>query len=177
MLIALTALACSASSARRIDSRADATAQEVREDSDEIPCEARLILQTICQQCHTSPPQNGAPFPLVRRTDVLMTRSGGVVRELMVQQLEAKRMPLTPVTIDDEAREVLLDWLRAGAPAVSPRRCEDGLVSDGGSDSELSDSSTEPPPADACAGTCNQTVPDAGSDAAGTDAHVDGGPE
>lgn len=138
LLIVSTALACSTSSGRRNDP-ADATTQEVREDTDEIPCEPRLALQTICQQCHSLPTKNGAPFSLVRRSDVL------VERKEMIAQLEAKRMPLTPVTIADEDRQVLLDWLKAGAPAVTPRRCE---PADSGVDSEPSDSAA---PTDSCA--------------------------
>ena len=165
LLIALTTLACSTAPARLIGAqRADGQAQEVRDDPDEIPCEPRLVLQTVCQHCHALPPRNGAPFPLVRSSDVLATRSGMVVRDLMIQQLEAKRMPLSPVTIDPEAREVLLDWLRAGAPAVTPRQCDDSPVSDAASDSAPSDSST--PPTDACADNCNDADLDAGSEAA-----------
>jgi hypothetical protein len=164
LLIALTTFACSTVPSRPIDAqRADGTAQEVREDRVEIPCEPRLVLQTTCQRCHSLPPQNGAPFPLVRRSDVLASREGTVVRELMIQQLEAGRMPLTPVTMEAEAREVLLEWLRAGAPPVTPRQCE---PSDGGNDAEPSDSSTIPP-IDGCVGdTCNDADVDAGSDAA-----------
>ena len=136
-LVVLPAIACATSSGRRPDP-ADATTQEVREDSDEIPCEPRRVLQTICQQCHSAPTKNGAPFSLVRRSDVL------VVRLDMIAQLEAKRMPLTPVTIADEDRQALLGWLTNGAPAVSPRRCE---LSDAGDDAESSDGSA---PTDAC---------------------------
>ncbi|AKU98396.1 hypothetical protein AKJ09_05060 [Labilithrix luteola] len=92
-------------------------------DADEIPCEPRHVLETVCQQCHSLPTQNGAPFPLVNRSDVLAERSKSVTRELMIAQLESGRMPLRPVTIEDGDREILLDWLRAGAPSVSPRAC------------------------------------------------------
>jgi hypothetical protein len=160
LAIALATLACSPSSSHPITERADGRAQEVREDADEIPCEPRLVLQTVCQRCHSLSPQNGAPFPLVRRSDILAMRGGSAVRELMIPQLESKRMPLTPVTIDPEAREVLLDWLRAGAPAVAPNKCDGPR--DGGSDSEPTDSAP-PDPIDACTGNC-------------LDAHLDAGP-
>lgn len=137
-VVVLPALACSTSNGRRLDP-ADATTQEVRDDSDEIPCEPRRVLQTVCQQCHTSPTRNGAPFSLIHRSDVL------AVRRDMIEQLEARRMPLTPVPIDPDDRQLLLDWLKQGAPAVSPRRCE---LSDAGGDADDLDGST---PTDSCA--------------------------
>lgn len=94
------------------------------DDSDEIPCEPRAVLQTVCQQCHTSPPVRSAPFPIVTLTDVRTMRSGGVVRDLMIAQLMAHRMPLAPVTIDDSQRATLLAWLQSGAPAVTARTCD-----------------------------------------------------
>jgi hypothetical protein len=92
-------------------------------DADEIPCEPRRVLETVCQQCHTRPMQNGAPFPLVNLSDILAERSDSVVLELMIAQLESGRMPLSPVTIEDGDREILLSWLRSGAPSVDPQAC------------------------------------------------------
>ena len=88
-----------------------------------IPCEPRRILQTVCQQCHVDPPKNGAPFPLLDRGDILATRNESTVREAMIAQVEAKRMPAVPVTMSDADRATLLDWLNAGAPDVPPREC------------------------------------------------------
>jgi hypothetical protein len=108
-----------------------------REDADEIPCEPRRVLQTVCQRCHARPAQNGAPFALVTRSDVLASYAGSVIRELMIQEVEAGRMPLPPVTISPADREILLGWLRAGAPAVPARSCDDAGGSardDGGPD-------------------------------------------
>lgn len=154
-VVASTVLACSSSASRPSDAGAgaDAGAQAIREDADEIPCEPRRVLQTVCQQCHSLPPQNGAPFSLVRRADIVATRSGVVVRELMIQQLDAWRMPLTPVTMSSVDREVLLEWLRAGAPATTPRDCTD-TADDGGADTE-----TGQPPRDS-----GNPPPDAGAD-------------
>ncbi len=162
LIIAATTLACSTSPSTRAGElqRADVRPQEVREDTEEIPCEPRLVLQTICQRCHALPPQNGVPFPLVRRSDVLAMRAGVLVRELMIQQLEAGRMPLRPVSIELEQREVLLDWLRSGAPAVVPTQCGEAPA-DGGADTEIPDSATTSQ-TDACTGTCGDADADAG---------------
>jgi hypothetical protein len=89
----------------------------VADDSDEIPCEPRRVLQAVCQRCHTRPTAEGAPFALVARSDILP------VREDMIEQLDAGRMPLEPVTISDEDRATLLDWLARGAPRVAPQEC------------------------------------------------------
>lgn len=118
----------------------DASTQTLRQDANEIPCEPRHVLQTICQQCHTRPPRNGAPFSLVNRSDILDSRSGRIIRELMIEQLEVRRMPLAPVKISDESRTILLEWLRAGAPAVSPQTCpEPSSSKDAGVDADASD--------------------------------------
>jgi hypothetical protein len=100
-----------------------------RDDSAEIPCEPRRVLTTICQQCHTRPQtKNGAPFPLQWRSDVLAKYGGVEIRELMIEQLSAGRMPLAPVTIDPLDRELLLRWLQAGALAIAPDTCTDAGV-------------------------------------------------
>jgi hypothetical protein len=94
------------------------------DDADTIPCGPRFVLQRICQRCHSNPTANGAPFPLETRWDIVRVGRDGEIRQLMIEQIEAGRMPLTPVTIDYSSRETLLDWLHAGAPAESPKTCE-----------------------------------------------------
>lgn len=88
-----------------------------------LPCEPRRVLEAVCQQCHSDPPKNGAPFALRDLADITDWRDDRQVSTLMIAVLERRRMPLPPVTITDADRDVLLDWLRAGAPGVSPRIC------------------------------------------------------
>jgi uncharacterized membrane protein len=112
------------------------------DDSNEIPCDAREVLQTVCQQCHSNPPVRGAPFPLVTRSNVLAARPGGVARDLMIAQLQAHRMPLAPVTIEDAQRETLLAWLQGGAAAVPAQSCtgvDAGADADAGDDGDAAD--------------------------------------
>jgi hypothetical protein len=140
-----------------------------RDDSMEIPCEPRRVLVAICQQCHTRPEtKNGAPFPLQWRSDVIATYGGVAIRELMIEQLAAGRMPLAPVTIDPADRETLLAWLRAGAPAVTATTCIDAgtAENDAGEDGSSSKASED-------AGDDAAEQPD-GSD---IDAGSDGGTE
>jgi mono/diheme cytochrome c family protein len=99
------------------------SASPATDDPRTIPCEPRRILQTVCQQCHTDPPKNGAPFKLIDRGDILATYKDVVVREDMIAQVESKRMPAVPVTMSDADRATLLEWLKAGAPDVPPREC------------------------------------------------------
>ncbi len=94
------------------------------DDEDTIPCAPRVVLQRICQQCHTQPPRNGAPFPLVTRSNILRVGPDGEIRKLMIEQIEAGYMPLSPVKIDYDSRETLLSWLSAGAPAEAPHACD-----------------------------------------------------
>lgn len=93
------------------------------DDARTIPCEPRRILQTVCQQCHSSPPKNGAPIALLDRGDILAVRGDATVRESMIEQVEAKRMPAVPVTMSDADRAILLEWLKGGAADVPPREC------------------------------------------------------
>ena len=93
------------------------------DDSLQIPCEPRAVLKAICQQCHTRPLKNGAPFPLQRLSDVNSVHLGRLTRLDMIDDLNAGRMPLFPVTISATDKRTLLDWLNDGAPGVSPRSC------------------------------------------------------
>jgi uncharacterized membrane protein len=85
----------------------------------DLPCDVEHVLVTVCQHCHTSPPRNEAPFPLVTYADTQVTMSGHPVWTFMLVVLESERMPLPPVQIEPRDRATLLAWLRAGAPAAS----------------------------------------------------------
>jgi hypothetical protein len=129
------AVACNAGDPAAPVSSVEATPSTIEpDDTDTIPCGPRLVLQSICQRCHTKPPAHGAPFPLVTRSNIVRIGPDGEIRLLMIEQLEMGRMPLTPVTIDYDSRETLLDWLHVGAPAEAPRSCDDVWSSDTGSD-------------------------------------------
>lgn len=138
----LAFIACSSDKAT--DTRDAAADGSIRiDDSNLIPCEPLSVLQTVCQQCHSNPPTRGAPYPLVTRTDILTTRSGGVTRELMIAQLKARRMPLPPVTIEDGQRAALLQWLEDGAVAVKPQSCVDAGADAGADAADAADAADE----------------------------------
>ena len=138
-LLGLGVVACSSSDddgATQADAAGvDQAAQQAQiDDSNEIPCAPRLVLQTICQQCHTRPTKNSAPFPLQRLSDVLALYDGQVIRDDMIAELEANRMPLPPVTIEPADKATLLSWLRSGAPSVEATSCTDTDAGDDAGD-------------------------------------------
>jgi uncharacterized membrane protein len=153
-LVALASVACESTDSASGDggSRADASSQSLAQDADTIPCGPRAVLVAVCQQCHSQPPVNDAPFSLVTRSNIVRVGASGEIRRLMIEQLDARRMPLSPVTMDDADRSVLLDWLRAGAPAVYAQSCIDAGAAD-------ADAGTTDAPA-----TATATDPDAGAD-------------
>jgi hypothetical protein len=117
---------------RDVERRPEPTIAAVR--SGALPCEVDRILTSTCQKCHTEPPQNGAPFPLVTYADTQVVLDGRPVHEYMSRALESDRMPLAPVRLEQGDRVLLLDWLRAGAlPASAGDAC--GASADAASDS------------------------------------------
>jgi hypothetical protein len=101
-----------------------------------VPCDANRVLQSVCQQCHTDPPRNSAPFPLVTYQDTQVVLSGNPLWVHMRNAVDNGIMPLPPVMIDPAARDALLRWLYAGAPArTASDVCSDPNVDpDGGVD-------------------------------------------
>lgn len=114
-----------------------ALTEELAPDEADIPCAPRHVLQTICQRCHTRPMKNGAPFPLINRSDIVVHSYGGVaVRELMIEEVTSGRMPLSPVTIGADEKATLLAWLHAGAPAEPNVTCDGGVTVVGEADAD-----------------------------------------
>lgn len=158
----LVSIACNESDDPPTTGTPDGSSDVVEvDDANTIPCAPRAVLQSVCQRCHQNPPIRGAPFPLVTRSNIVRVGVDGEIRQLMIQQLDARRMPLAPETIDEDARTILLDWLKAGAPATSPQTCsnlEDASGEDASEDAAtedvqlIKDASTEDaltPPEDA----------------------------
>ena len=94
------------------------------------PCDVEAVLERSCRRCHWEPTENDAPFGMVHYEDVQAQRSGKPTFVLMKQMVEADLMPpldalVTPRVspLEQEDKETLLTWLRAGAPR-SVKRCE-----------------------------------------------------
>lgn len=125
----------------------------------DIPCGPDRVLKNVCQFCHTNPPQHDAPFPLVTYANTQAEMDGKPLYFWMEKYVSEEIMPLPPVDISDADRAVLLQWLRAGAPAREP-----GVVCDGDGgvlvpDTGLPDDGMHEN--DAMADTCD--APDAGA--------------
>jgi len=98
-----------------------------------------------------------APFSLATYADThaIDGPSGKAIWTFMLDALTRKVMPLPPVTISAADRQVLLDWLSAGAPAAGPSdSCTAPGMADGGIDGAASDGgrgadSVDPPDASA----------------------------
>jgi len=124
--LTVTFLACQPTGAGATAAQVETTPVTIEpDDANTIPCGPRRVLQNVCQRCHRKPPVNGAPFPLLTRSNIVRVGPDGEIRELMIEEMEVGRMPLAPVTIDYDSRETLLDWLHAGAPAEAPHGCEE----------------------------------------------------
>jgi hypothetical protein len=152
-LLGVALIACSDSDGvnQTTDASVDSSSSQATvDDENRIPCAPRAVLQTVCQQCHTRPTKNGAPFPLQRLSDIMQTRDGELIRDDMIAQLESGRMPLSPVTISATDKATLLTWLHSGAPATEATDC----TGDAGSDASTPDAGSD-------GGT------DAGNDSAG----------
>jgi hypothetical protein len=129
----------------------------------ELPCDVEKILANVCQYCHTSPPRNGAPFPLVTYSDTQQRVDGRPIYEYMGIAVGMGRMPLAPMSLTADERAVLVAWSTDGG-----QRRPDGA----------SCTAVDAGPADAREdvkdGACDAT-PDAGPADAGGDADEDAG--
>ena len=109
----------------------------LEQDLREIPCDARRVLQVVCQGCHTAPPRNQAPFSLVTYADTQVLVGGKPVWTYMRVVVESGAMPLPPVKIDPADRDTLIRWLDAGAPtSFGPSACAPAVDSGGANDTE-----------------------------------------
>jgi hypothetical protein len=142
-----------------------------------IPCDPNRVLQNVCQHCHSAPPQNGAPFPLVTYEDTQALASGVPLWKFMRAVVQSGAMPLPPVQIDPAQRDLLLAWFDAGAPARSASdMCSDMPVDSSDSGDDASNVSTD---GGADGGDAGSDTSDGGGDAPGSSTPeggaVDGG--
>ncbi len=144
----------------------------------EVPCGARRVLENVCQQCHSSPTRNSAPFPLVTYDDTHAMASGEPLWHYMRIVVQSGVMPLPPVQLAAAERDTLLRWLNAGAPArTASDTCVPSMDSGEAGVEEgtvVSDSGLDEANAEAESATLDSGAPDASSDA---DASADAGAE
>lgn len=81
-------------------------------------CDVAPILEARCQRCHSDPPDNGAPFPLVtyddtQREDRYPHMREAVEREFMPPLWLSLDPPVQPLSCSEKA--TLLAWIDEGA--------------------------------------------------------------
>ena len=100
-----------------------------------LPCDVLDVLRRECHECHGSPPSFGAPMPLMDYDDLQLPAFGDPTRavyEVVAERLvdEAAMMP-PGGEIATHDRDVLLDWIAAGAPEDPTSQCGDAPPDDG----------------------------------------------
>ncbi|WP_299000348.1 hypothetical protein ACOKFD_17890 [Flagellimonas sp. S174] len=70
------------------------------------------IIVNNCQGCHSSPPRNGAPFPLVTFQQV-SSRNGGVLRTVSLQTGQPDAMPPAG-RIPQASIDLINQWIEDG---------------------------------------------------------------
>jgi hypothetical protein len=96
-------------------------------------CKVRAVLEHKCQRCHSSPPRNGAPFPLLTYADTQREHpigSGHPLFERMSHALRYRIMPPTALPLEPPVlpletaeRDALLVWLEEGGLALGGESC------------------------------------------------------
>ncbi len=94
-----------------------------------LPCAVLDVLRNECHECHADPPAFGGPMPLADYDDLMVpsvSDPARSVRELVAERLVAEMQPMPPGgEIADDDRQVLLDWIAAGAPEDPDSDCGD----------------------------------------------------
>jgi uncharacterized membrane protein len=91
----------------------------------------RAVLEDKCQRCHSEPPGNGAPFPLLTYDDTQVQDGRARPRfERIHEAVESDYMPPTWLELDPPVealttneRAVILDWAKAGGEPTGGTSC------------------------------------------------------
>ncbi len=97
-------------------------------DGDGLPCEVRDALAANCGMCHSSMPSFGAPMPLASYDDLMVPAPSDATRtvhDMMTERMTADVGMMPPDgDISDEDRDIILDWIAAGAVEDTEASCE-----------------------------------------------------
>jgi uncharacterized membrane protein len=87
----------------------------------EIPAElvtfqdVRFVFDNICQQCHSNPPQNGAPMPLVTYTNVKQAvENRGLIDRISRPEGAQGLMPLGGPRLPQTTIDLIMQWNEDG---------------------------------------------------------------
>ena len=94
-----------------------------------LPCDVLDVLRSECHECHGDPPAFGGPMPLADYDDLhvpAQSDPGRAVYEVVGDRLVDDAHPMPPGgAMDDAKRQILLDWIAAGAPQDPSSQCGD----------------------------------------------------
>ena len=77
--------------------------------------DVKFVFDNICQQCHSNPPQNGAPMPLVTFAEVReAVQNRGLIDRISRQDGEAGLMPLGGPRLPQTTIDLIIQWEQDG---------------------------------------------------------------
>ncbi|MBT8263614.1 MAG: hypothetical protein KJO05_12375 [Bacteroidia bacterium] len=77
--------------------------------------DVRFVFDNMCQQCHSNPPQNGAPMPLVTYNNVKSAvETRGLLDRVSRQEGEQGLMPLGGPRLPQATIDLLFQWNEDG---------------------------------------------------------------
>ena len=77
--------------------------------------DVRFVFDNICQECHTNPPQNGAPMPLVTFMNVKeAVENRGLLDRISRQEGEPGLMPLGGPRLPQPTIDLIFQWEQDG---------------------------------------------------------------
>jgi hypothetical protein len=99
-----------------------------------LPCEVLDVLQRACGECHGDPPAFGAPMALADYADLHVPAWSDAARpvyEVVAERLVDEASPMPPGAVMEATdRQILLDWIAAGAPEEPDSNCGEGPADD-----------------------------------------------
>ena len=135
LLLGVAAAACGDSTPLSdvgADAGAAAPSDAAAVNTEGAPCEVAEILSEHCWACHTDPPRNAAPMPLMTRADFQrpsVSMPDQPVWQRVMARIHDAESPMPPPsssTLDDATLATLDTWLEDGAPArTAGERCDD----------------------------------------------------
>jgi len=73
--------------------------------------DVRFVFENICTQCHTNPPQNGAPMPLVTYLNVKSAvENRGLLDRISRQEGESGLMPFGGPRLPQVTIDLIFEW-------------------------------------------------------------------
>ncbi len=82
-----------------------------------VPCDVSAVFANVCQNCHSEPPTNDAPFALVSYQNIKSEAAA------IDGAVSTGQMPKAPYSLSVAEKMTLLSWIEAGAHGVPVAAC------------------------------------------------------